>query len=89
MKMKDEWEIREDLRIPKNLEKAVKADFNRFLKSITGCKEFKGLSAKEKKDMMDWLPSVVMSGYMMSVVTSVLKEMMKNGKKRKKAKVSK
>ena len=87
--MKDEWEIREDLRVPKNLEKAVKADLNRFVKRITSSREFKSLSEKEKKDMMDWMPSVVMSGYMMSVVTSVFKELMKSGKKGKKARVSK
>jgi hypothetical protein len=78
---KDEWDIREDMNPPKNLSRAVKADMRKFAKKILNSPEYNRLSKKDKASMEGWLPSVIVTGYMMVIMMSAIQEYSKGNKK--------
>lgn len=80
-KKKDEWDIREDMNPPKNLERAVKADMKRFMKTMTDSSEFKSMSKKQKEDMAKSIPAMITCGYTMAVMIAALSEFAKPNKK--------
>lgn len=86
-KKKDEWDIREDMNPPKNLEKAVKADMRKFAKKILNSPEYKSIPKKDRAKMEGWLPSVIATGYMMAIIMAAFQEYSKGNTRKKVKKV--